>query len=138
MKSEMKPIKETIPLDEARQLIADACKQIERTERVRLVDANGFAVRAEDTFGANRYDPKTLRVIDKVYTGQVPTKALEPGTAIEIATGAPMPQGAASVPSQRSASATSRCSRNRPLRSSRPATRSPILAPTCSPARSTT
>src|ERR687897_130058 len=97
MKSEMKPIKETIPLDEARQLIADACKQIERTERVRLVDANGFAVRAEDTFGANRYDPKTLRVIDKVYTGQVPTKTLEPGTAIEIATGAPMPSGADAV-----------------------------------------
>ena len=120
MKSEMKPIKETIPLEEARQLIADACRQIERTERVRLVDANGrvaaadvqstrdvppfsragmdgFAVRAEDTFGANRYDPKTLRVIDKVYTGQVPTKSVEPGTAIEIATGAPMPQGADAV-----------------------------------------
>jgi molybdopterin molybdotransferase len=120
MKSEMKPIKETIPLEEARQLIADACKQIDRSERVRLVDANGrvaaadvestrdvppfaragmdgFAVRAEDTFGANRYDAKSLRVIDKIYTGQVPTRMLEPGTAIEIATGAPMPQGADAV-----------------------------------------
>jgi molybdenum cofactor synthesis domain-containing protein len=36
-------------------------------------------------------------VIDKIYTGQVPTKALEPGTAIEIATGAPMPSGADAV-----------------------------------------
>ena len=120
MKSEMKPIKETIPLEEARQLIADACRQIERTERVRLIDANGsaaaadvqstrdvppfsragmdgFAVRAEDTVGASRYDPKILRVIDKVYTGQVPTRTLEPGTAIEIATGAPMPHGADAV-----------------------------------------
>ena len=120
MKSEMKPIKETIPLEEARQLIADACRPIDRTERVRLVDANGrvaasdvrstrdvppfaragmdgFALRAEDTFGASRYEPKTLRVIDKVYTGQVPAKAIEPGTAIEIATGAPMPQGADAV-----------------------------------------
>ena len=120
MKSEMKPIKETIPLDEARQLIADACPPIERTERVRIVDANGraaaaevastrdvppfsragmdgFAVRAEDTFGASRYEPKTLRVIEKVYTGQVPTRAIEPGTAVEIATGAPMPQGADAV-----------------------------------------
>ena len=116
----MKPIKETIPLEEARQLIADACRPIDRTERVRLIDGNGrtaaaavqsardvppfsragmdgFAVRAEDTFGANRYDPKTLRVIDKVYTGQVPAIALQPGTAIEIATGAPMPQGADAV-----------------------------------------
>ncbi len=120
MKSEMKPIKETIPLDEARQLIADACKPIDRTERVRIVDANsrvaaadvastrdvppfsragmdGYAVRAEDTFGASRYEPKTLRVIEKVYTGQVPTKTIEAGTAVEIATGAPMPPGADAV-----------------------------------------
>jgi molybdenum cofactor synthesis domain-containing protein len=120
MKSEMKPIKETIPLEEARQLIADACRPIDRSERVRLVDANGraaavdvhstrdvppfsragmdgFAVRAEDTFGASRYEPKTLRVIDKVYTGEVPTKSVEAGTAIEIATGAPMPHGADAV-----------------------------------------
>jgi len=120
MKSGMKPIKETIPLDEARQLIADACRPIERTERVRLVDANGraaagnvtssrdvppfsragmdgYAVRAEDTFGANRYEPKTLRVIEKVYTGQVPTRTLDAGTAVEIATGAPMPGGADAV-----------------------------------------
>ncbi len=120
MKSEMKPIKETIPLEEARQLIAEACRPIDRTERVRLIDANGrvaasdvqstrdvppfsragmdgFAVKAEDTFGASRYEPKTLRVIDKVYTGQVPTKTVESGTAVEIATGAPMPHGADAV-----------------------------------------
>jgi molybdenum cofactor synthesis domain-containing protein len=58
---------------------------------------DGYALRAEDTFGASRYEPKVLRVIDKVYTGQVPTRSVEPGTAIEIATGAPMPQGADAV-----------------------------------------
>lgn len=116
----MKPIKETIPLEEARQLIADACTPIDRTERVAIVDANGrvaaadvastrdvppfsragmdgYAVRAEDTFGASRYEPKTLRVIEKVYTGQVPSRTIEAGTAIEIATGAPMPAGADAV-----------------------------------------
>ena len=120
MKSEMKPIKDTIPLEEARQLIAEACRPIERTERVRLVDANGraaaadvtstrdvppfsragmdgYAVRAEDTFGASRYEPKSLRVIEKVYTGQVPSKTVEAGAAVEIATGAPMPAGADAV-----------------------------------------
>ena len=120
MKTGMKPIKDTIPLDEARQLIADACRPIERTERVRLVDANGrvaaanvtstrdvppfsragmdgYAVRAEDTFGASRYEPKTLRVIEKVYTGQVPAKTIAAGDAVEIATGAPMPAGADAV-----------------------------------------
>ncbi len=119
-KTEMRPIKDTIPLEEARQLIADACRPIERTERVALVDANGrvcaadvhstrdvppfsragmdgFAVIAADTFGASRYEPKTLRVIEKVYTGQIPTRHLEPGTAVEIATGAPTPAGADAV-----------------------------------------
>ncbi|HYB95403.1 MAG TPA: gephyrin-like molybdotransferase Glp [Vicinamibacterales bacterium] len=120
MKSEMKPIKETIPLDEARQLIAEACRPIDRSERVRLLDANGrvaaadvhaardvppfaragmdgYAVRAEDTFGASRYEPRTLRVIEKVYTGEVPTSTVEAGCATEIATGAPMPIGADAV-----------------------------------------
>jgi len=119
-KTEMRPIKETIPLDEARQLIADACHAITRRERVPLLDANGrvsgadvqstrdvppfsragmdgFAVIANDTFGASRYEPKTLRVIEKVYTGQVPTQQLTAGTAVEIATGAPMPAGADAV-----------------------------------------
>jgi molybdenum cofactor synthesis domain-containing protein len=120
MKSGMKPIKDTIPLDEARQLIADACRPIERTERIAIVDANGrvaatdvastrdvppfsragmdgYAVRAEDTFGASRYEPRVLRVIEKVYTGQMPSRTIEAGTAVEIATGAPMPAGADAV-----------------------------------------
>jgi molybdopterin molybdotransferase len=119
-KTEMRPIKETIPLDEARALIEEASTRIERTERVSLLDANGrvsaadvtsardvppfsragmdgFAVIADDTFGASRYEPKTLRVVEKVYTGQVPTVRVEAGTAVEIATGAPMPQGADAV-----------------------------------------
>jgi len=119
-KTEMRPIKDTIPLEEARQLIANAIMPITRRERVALLDANGrvcaadvqsmrdvppfaragmdgFAVIADDTFGASRYEPKTLRVIEKVYTGQVPTQRLTPGTAVEIATGAPMPPGADAV-----------------------------------------
>jgi molybdenum cofactor synthesis domain-containing protein len=58
---------------------------------------DGYAVRAEDTFGASRYEPKPLKVIEKVYTGQVPTKTIDAGTAVEIATGAPMPSGADAV-----------------------------------------
>ena len=116
----MRPIRETIPLEEALGLILDAAAPIERTERVRLQDAtgrviavppeaamdvppfdraamDGYAVRAEDTFGAGKYEPKILRVVEKVYTGQVPTKTVGAGECIEIATGAPMPQGADAV-----------------------------------------
>jgi molybdopterin molybdotransferase len=119
-KSAMRPIKDTIPLQEARAIIDEAMKPIDRRERVNLMDANGragaadvkstrdvppfsragmdgFAVIADDTFGASRYEPKTLRVIEKVYTGEVPSKRVDSGTATEIATGAPMPAGADAV-----------------------------------------
>lgn len=118
--SSMRPIRETIPLDEALALVLDAATPIERTERVSIKDANGrvaaaeaicridvppfdraamdgYAVVAEDTFGAGRYEPRVLRCIEKVYTGQVPTKTLSPGECIEIATGAPIPAGANAV-----------------------------------------
>jgi molybdenum cofactor synthesis domain-containing protein len=58
---------------------------------------DGYAVRAEDTFGAGRYNPRVLRSVDKVYTGQVPGRAVREGECIEIATGAPMPEGADAV-----------------------------------------
>jgi molybdenum cofactor synthesis domain-containing protein len=116
----MRPIRETIPLDEARQLIDEAIRPITRVESVALDEAagrvlarevvsgrdvppfnragmDGYAVIAEDTFGASRYEPKTLRVIEKIYTGQVPTRRLSAGETAEIATGAPMPDGADAV-----------------------------------------
>jgi molybdenum cofactor synthesis domain-containing protein len=58
---------------------------------------DGFAVIAADTFGAGQFSPKTLRVVEKVYTGQVPTQAVPQGGCTEIATGAPMPAGADAV-----------------------------------------
>ena len=116
----MRPIRETIPLDDALALILGAATPLTRTERVELRDADGrvlagpvaapmdvppfdraamdgFAVRAEDTFGAGRLDPKTLRVIDKLYTGQTPRVRVGAGDCVEIATGAPMPEGADAV-----------------------------------------
>jgi molybdenum cofactor synthesis domain-containing protein len=116
----MRPIKETIPLDEALALILESAAPIERTERVAVRAAagrviasppsaamdvppfdraamDGYAVRAEDTFGAGRYEPKVLRAVEKVYTGQIPTKPVGGGECAEIATGAPMPRGADAV-----------------------------------------
>ena len=120
MRATMRPIRETIPLDEALALILEAAPPIERTERIPLREAtgrviaaaptaagdvppfdraamDGYAVRAEDTFGAGRHDPKVLRIVEKVYTGQVPSQVVKAGECIEIATGAPMPQGADAV-----------------------------------------
>ena len=51
---------------------------------------DGFAVRAADT-------PGTLRVIGEVRAGEVFTGQVQPGEAVEIMTGAPIPQGADAV-----------------------------------------
>ena len=58
---------------------------------------DGFAVRAEDTFGADELNPVRLRVIGNVETGAEELPRVNPGEAVEIATGAPMPPGANAV-----------------------------------------
>ncbi len=58
---------------------------------------DGFAVRAEDTFGAGEENPVTLQNIGRVLAGQVFKKKVEEAECVEISTGAPLPEGANSV-----------------------------------------
>lgn len=120
MSTHMRPIRDTIPLDAARALIADAAVPVDRVERLALEEADGrvvasdvtsahdvppfdraamdgYAVRAEDTFGAGRHEPRVLTMVEKVLTGQVPARRVKPAECVEIATGAPMPGGADAV-----------------------------------------
>ncbi len=55
---------------------------------------DGFAVRAEDTYGADEDRPVELKVVGKVSAGEKPEVELSEGEAVEVATGAPMPVGA--------------------------------------------
>jgi molybdenum cofactor synthesis domain-containing protein len=116
----MRPIRQTISLDEARALIAKAIGPLARTERVRvdLADGrviaapvtatsdvppfvraamDGYAVKAADTFGATTHAARVLRSVETVFTGQVPTRPVGIGDCTEIATGAPVPEGADAV-----------------------------------------
>jgi len=58
---------------------------------------DGYAIRSTDVDGATEEGPARLRVIGDVPAGEAPTVTLEPGTAIRIATGAPVPAGADAV-----------------------------------------
>jgi putative molybdopterin biosynthesis protein len=61
-------------------------------------NVDGFAVRAEDTFGAAEDQPRTLRLnAETLATGVVPRHAVTAGTATAIATGAIVPRGADAV-----------------------------------------
>ena len=58
---------------------------------------DGFAVRYEDVAGAGQHNPVELPVIGYVQAGALPDRDLEPGSAIRIMTGAPIPPGANAV-----------------------------------------
>lgn len=65
---------------------------------------DGYAVRAEDTYGADEREPETLRVVGSVSAGTSPDVTVGEREAAEIATGAPIPEGAdAVVPVERTA-----------------------------------
>ena len=58
---------------------------------------DGYAVKAQDTFGAEENQPVTLKVTGVVSVGEPPNVQLAKGEAVEIVTGAPIPEGADAV-----------------------------------------
>jgi len=55
---------------------------------------DGYAVRAEDTFGASEENPVILKLTETVKAGDSTTRKVEQGECIGINTGAPVPDGA--------------------------------------------
>jgi molybdopterin biosynthesis enzyme len=118
--SDMKPFRDLITFDEAKSIIMESTRPVEGTEEVTLLEApgrvlaadivagrsvpgfrrasmDGYAVRAEDTFGATRAKPVELSLKGKVFAGQRPSGEVVAGTCIQAATGAPMPGGSDAV-----------------------------------------
>jgi putative molybdopterin biosynthesis protein len=90
---------ETVPLDAALGRVLSA-------HVVSLVDVpffdrsnvDGYAVVAQDTFGASEEVPRSLLVAEEeIHTGIVPTVVIESGKAVLIATGGMVPRGADAV-----------------------------------------
>ena len=116
----MRPFADTITLDEARRLIGGGDRAVTRHETIALDKADGrvlaedvvapmdqppfdrsamdgYAVRAADVAGATRGVPTVLRLIGRAYTAEPFAGTLAPGDCVEIATGAPIPDGADAV-----------------------------------------
>jgi len=61
-------------------------------------NVDGFAVVAEDTFGASEEIPRTVKLgSESIHTGLVPKTMIRSGGAVSIATGGMMPRGADAV-----------------------------------------
>lgn len=58
---------------------------------------DGYAVKAEDTYGAEENRPVWLKVRGSANAGEKPKAVVTHGTAADIVTGAPMPQGSNAV-----------------------------------------
>jgi putative molybdopterin biosynthesis protein len=90
---------ETVALEDAlgRVLAADVRAEVDVPGFDRS-NMDGFAVRAEDTFGATEADPVLLELnSETIPTGVDPTEEVKPGTATSIATGGMLPRGADAV-----------------------------------------
>lgn len=92
---DLDPGTETIPLDAAEGRVlaerVDATLDVPGFDRSAL---DGYALRARATFGATETDPATFDLVGTVEAGERPTVNLDPGEAVEIATGAVMPPDA--------------------------------------------
>lgn len=90
---------ERIPLDAAlgRVLAADVLAAVDVPSFDRS-NVDGFAVVAEDTFGASEESPRVVRLASEaIHTGVIPTTVVRRGEAVAIATGGMMPRGADAV-----------------------------------------
>lgn len=89
---------ETVPLSLCGgRVLAQDLTARENVPRFDRSPYDGFALRGEDTQGASPEEPVTLRILEEVPAGAVPTRPVEPGTAVKVFTGTPIPQGASGV-----------------------------------------
>jgi len=110
-------------LEQAQNLLLERVNKIKDAEEITLWDAggrvlakdiyaehdqppfprsplDGYAVRSADISMAAKDHPVRLRVLEEVDAGHLGSKCVEPGTAVRIMTGAPIPNGADCVVGQ--------------------------------------
>ena len=118
--NKMIPFKELVSYEDALKRIRKSIKPIMRIESVRVEESfsrvlaedivadmfvppfdraamDGFAVKAEDTFEASSFKPRTLKLVETLHAGASSTRVLSKGECFQVATGAPIPKGADAV-----------------------------------------
>ncbi len=117
---DLKPLKTLISFNDAMKILLSHAKNVQDVELVSIEEANGrvlseevmapidvphfdrsamdgYAVKAEDTFGASLHNPVTLELSGSVFPGEIPDAIVEKGKCFKVSTGAMIPEGADSV-----------------------------------------
>ena len=89
--------KEVPLLDALGQVLAEHAVSLHDIPPLDNSAMDGYAVQASSIHSASEDWPVALRVIGSVAAGELPDTKVEPGTAVRIMTGAPIPPGADSV-----------------------------------------
>ncbi len=84
-------------LDAAGRVLARPLSAPEDVPSFPRAAMDGYAVRAQDTFGASPGLPQYLKIKGEVAMGVVPDKAVEAGEALRLPTGGMLPEGADAV-----------------------------------------
>jgi molybdenum cofactor synthesis domain-containing protein len=118
--SEMTPFKLLISREEALKTVLNTVKPIDRTEQVHIEESlgrvlaekitadrdvppfdrsamDGYAVKAEDTYGASETKPVILKIVGVLHAGESTDRPIGKGECIRISTGCPIPPGADAV-----------------------------------------
>ena len=90
--AELIPIEKSVNRVLARDLVA--AMDIPPFDRAAM---DGYAVKAEDTYGASEFSPKTLKLVGVLRAGESTSREIKNGECIRIATGCPIPPGADAV-----------------------------------------
>ncbi len=116
----MKPFRNLIPFEEAKKIMLEKVKEIGEWEEIKIENSlgrvlaediispvdvppfdraaeDGYAVIAQDTYGSGRYEPKKLKIVGKINTGEFKDIEIKRGEAVEIATGAVLPKNADAI-----------------------------------------
>jgi molybdenum cofactor synthesis domain-containing protein len=116
----MRPLKDLISFDQARQMTMDLVRPIERNENVPLLAASGrvvaedvrseidvpladraamdgYAVVARDTVGVTKSRPVVLRRLEVLHADTLPRRRVVAGSCTEVATGSTLPPDADAV-----------------------------------------
>lgn len=96
----VKPLQETVtlPLPRARgHVLAEACVAREDVPGFDRSTVDGYAVKAEDTYGSSESSPQFLEVVGEIKMGEEARMPIKRGQAMAIPTGGMLPPGSDSV-----------------------------------------